>query len=546
MKTTHREFLVGFTVFVLLSGAASLTFADNYNYTTIDFPGAAESAAGSINNAGQIVGGYQLSDGSRHGFLLSGGLFTTIDDPNATLGSEALGINQSGQIVGGYDLSEVEERHSFEGAHGFLYSGGTFSDINFPGAGVTNTTPARINDSGDIVGVYRVNGGPGNGFTYIGGVFNTVNVPGKVGTHCNGNNNTGQIVGQYKDTLDGPHHGFLDNGGTFTTIDFPGAADTKAADIDNFGNIVGGYKTAAGAQLGFLDIGGNFSTIAFPGALATFAAGINDQGEIVGFYQDQNKVLHGFLATLSENFCPFGGGGPSCANPAVGSASNCTVLEMAGTTVSITGPSSVDGSVCVAQKGTLSMSGSAKVSEFAELATGARFSRSGSAVVVGGVNTNVNLSSQINDAQNVSTSAAGMCSSFSGSVTGTQTITGSGSADVVCLQNLKLSGGSVLTLTGPSGTTFIINVSGTFALTGASKIVVSGAVQPKDVLINVIGTGGDAALTGGSALQGTLLAPRRKIDVSASFVTGQVISNQNIAITSGGQINCSCTPTEGE
>ena len=290
---------------ILLLGLATPTLADNYTYTTIDFPGATESAAASINNLGQIVGGYQLGDRSRHGFLLSGGVFSTVDDPNATSGSEALGINQSGQIVGAYDLSSLEGQHVFEGVHGFLYSAGTFSDIDFPAAGVTNTTAKGINDSGAIVGVYRMNG-PGSGFLDVGGAFTTVNVPGKVGTHCNGINNAGEIVGQYKDFDGGPHHGFLDNGGTFATIDFPGAADTIASDIDNFGDIVGAYKTTTGEVFGFLDSAGNVSTIAFPGALATFAAGINDQGDIVGFYEDQSTVLHGFLATPAsaqpENF----------------------------------------------------------------------------------------------------------------------------------------------------------------------------------------------------------------------------------------------------
>jgi hypothetical protein len=36
--------------------------------------------------------------------------YTTLDDPKATGSSEAFGINNAGQIVGGYDF-----------AHGFLY-----------------------------------------------------------------------------------------------------------------------------------------------------------------------------------------------------------------------------------------------------------------------------------------------------------------------------------------------------------------------------------------------------------------------------------------
>src|SRR5205814_4760928 len=53
-----------------------------------------------VNNAGQVVGSYQL--GSQHGFLYSGGTngqFTTVDRPGG--GSDGLaGINDNGQLVG--------------------------------------------------------------------------------------------------------------------------------------------------------------------------------------------------------------------------------------------------------------------------------------------------------------------------------------------------------------------------------------------------------------------------------------------------------------
>jgi probable HAF family extracellular repeat protein len=45
-----------------------------------------------INDAGQIVGQYQDATGT-HGFLLSGGISTTLDDPLATGGTFAQGIS---------------------------------------------------------------------------------------------------------------------------------------------------------------------------------------------------------------------------------------------------------------------------------------------------------------------------------------------------------------------------------------------------------------------------------------------------------------------
>jgi hypothetical protein len=268
-----------------------------FSYTTIDVPGATNTGAGAINNLGQIVGGYTLPDLKFHGFLDVGGIFTTIDDPHATAGTALSDINNLGQIVGSYDFTDPG--HQFEGAHGFLFSGGTFTPIDFPAAGVTSTTPQAINDSGDVVGLYRMSG-PGNGFLFSGGHYTTVNVPAALGccTHANGINNAGQIVGQYKfPDENSPIHGFLDTGGSFTTIDFPGADDTSLQDINNSGDIVGSAATTNGI-FGFLLKGGNFFTIAFPNAVATQVGHINDNGDIVGFYIDPSGLLHGFRATM--------------------------------------------------------------------------------------------------------------------------------------------------------------------------------------------------------------------------------------------------------
>lgn len=67
-----------------------------------------------------------LSDaalGSTHGFLLSGGTYTTIDDPSATNGTFAEAINDRGQIVGFY-------QDRARSTHGFLLSGGVYTTLD--------------------------------------------------------------------------------------------------------------------------------------------------------------------------------------------------------------------------------------------------------------------------------------------------------------------------------------------------------------------------------------------------------------------------------
>ena len=70
-----------------------------------------------INATGQIVGYYTASV-NFHGFLLSGGTYTTLDDPLTTSFTEAFGINASGQIVG---------------YPGFLLSGNSYTTLSVPG-----------------------------------------------------------------------------------------------------------------------------------------------------------------------------------------------------------------------------------------------------------------------------------------------------------------------------------------------------------------------------------------------------------------------------
>ena len=100
------------------------------------------TAASGINDAGQIVG-YLLQWHRHHGFLYSGGTYTTLDDPLATGGTTASGINDAGQIVGTY--------FNGTGSHGFLYSGGIYTTLDDPLAHRWDRC-AGINDAGQVVG----------------------------------------------------------------------------------------------------------------------------------------------------------------------------------------------------------------------------------------------------------------------------------------------------------------------------------------------------------------------------------------------------------
>ena len=275
---------IAFT-FILLGMFASSNLASaasvSYVYKTISIGFGVGSGLG-INDAGQIAGSYLDENSVYHGFVDTNGKFVTIDDPGAISvpdgGTYVTGINNSGQIVGYYNQRSAQPIES-----GFLYTRGTFQDIQYGGA--LGTYPEAISNRGNFAGFYIDEGFQvraflgsgaelipfGNGFfperykgisgindknEFIGGfavasdpsafnyLFNAgltrINMPSLEGT-VDGLNDKGQIVGRYLDQTGSRDHGFLYMNGTFTTLDVPGSSDTEATGINNLGQIVGTY-----------------------------------------------------------------------------------------------------------------------------------------------------------------------------------------------------------------------------------------------------------------------------------------------------------------
>src|SRR5207244_5085194 len=102
---------------------------------TFDYPGAGNSTLPQkINERGDVVGEFIDSNGVTRAFVrFSDGSFSApIVDPNDTVGfTEGRGINNSRTVCGDYVISDGT-------SHGFFLSGGTFTEYYFRGPAQTH------------------------------------------------------------------------------------------------------------------------------------------------------------------------------------------------------------------------------------------------------------------------------------------------------------------------------------------------------------------------------------------------------------------------
>jgi choice-of-anchor A domain-containing protein len=114
------------------------------------------------------------------------------------------------------------------------------------------------------------------------------------------------------------------------------------------------------------------------------------------------------------------------------------------------------------------------------------------------------------------------------------TLSGGLALNVLNLNELSLSGNSILTISGGVGQQFVINVEKKFSLSGNSKIVLSGGVDPLDVVFNFEGK--KATMSGNTSLNGVLMAANGEFQGSGNAVVkGQVIASE-IKLTGNSKI----------
>jgi probable HAF family extracellular repeat protein len=221
------------------------------------------TSAVALNDAGQVaVNNHDSNVPFRTGFIIGGGMVESV----GTLGgseSAIHGMNNKGEAVGDSQTASGLN-------HAFLYSGGRIQDLTVVfGIG----SAADINDRGDIAG----QAGDHGALVRAGG---TVGVFGPAGTHAVAINNSGDVVGDY--VLEGKGiHAFLYAENKFSDLGTLGGTFSTANSVNDAGTVVGNSSIAVGQDRAFVYSDGVMTELGSPTS-ASSANGINDLGQIVG------------------------------------------------------------------------------------------------------------------------------------------------------------------------------------------------------------------------------------------------------------------------
>ncbi len=176
--------------------------------------------------------------------------------------------------------------------------------------------PNRINASGAVAGSFLDTNSVYHGFTLApNGTITVEDAPGagaatNEGTQLTDMNSGGEIVGAIDvgnvgGVIGVTHSLILSTDGTFTVFDPPGAVSSFAEGINDSGEIVGEYRDAALVRHGYLRAAdGTFTSFDDPNAaqmslsdqfIGTSPRRINASGAVVGTYSDANGVRHAFV-----------------------------------------------------------------------------------------------------------------------------------------------------------------------------------------------------------------------------------------------------------
>ena len=290
MRITYRFLFQVLFSFVAVSTAAAAT----YTFTTLQYPGALGTYPLSINKSGTIAGYFYDSGVGGHGFVYSGGAYTQIDAGGTCGSTFVTGINDAGVIAGYCFPSEG-------GTRSFVDNKGTFTYFTLPNIldsyteAINNKTLSvgwLFTNANTVASFYAIDGKPVKAFT----------APGSVATAAYGINNTGVVVGNGIPANGGTQEGFVLQNGVFTFSRYPNSYTTFFNGLNDLLQVAGDQAMVArGPVSAFLFQNGVFTDLQPPNAVGSVASGINNSGVVVGYYTTGSNNIEinaaGFVAT---------------------------------------------------------------------------------------------------------------------------------------------------------------------------------------------------------------------------------------------------------
>jgi len=252
------------------------------------------SIANDINDKFQVVGTSEVAGGTR-GFIHENGV---LRDVNVFLpaNTTATGNNNAGYVVGAYQLNKAPPR-------GYLRApDGSFRDIGTLPFRNAFTLPEAINKRGQVVGGSGPYTPPNlvpRAFLWEGGSMRNLGNLGADPSVARDINDRGQVTGYSSLTRRGVFHAFLWQNGRMIDIDGRrGVGQSMGTGINNRGHIVGnsdhlGPFVYRGKKMESLN------ALIDPAGRYTIrdVQGINDKGQIIGT-ADQEGVPFGFAVRL--------------------------------------------------------------------------------------------------------------------------------------------------------------------------------------------------------------------------------------------------------
>ena len=290
----------------------------------VEGPSASATELHGITHTGQLVGTFRDVTGT-HGLVCTPPVDALCPPPFLTpldlwfngakaVSTQIQGMTDTGRLAGFFlDVTGA--------SHGFLCAGFPTNldchqvDVTIDHVLMTNTLILGIQEPDQFVGSYRDVQSRIHGFLYTDGSFSPIDVPGALATVVSGmttSGNTTRIVGFFVD-VKLESHGFLcvlplsQNCFTIFDVTLNGVpqAMTQATGI-NQQQLVGSFRDPGGQAHGFLCVlpitSACFTQLDVRDGAHTEILGLNDRGQVVGRYRDQSGGQRGFITPRLSEF----------------------------------------------------------------------------------------------------------------------------------------------------------------------------------------------------------------------------------------------------